>query len=189
MGVRGCNRRVGWQRRTIEHRRAERARHGHENEREPGINPFGMPPCTWPAGGSGSAARSMYAGSAYAASEIGAPGRGGAMGWSTTNSMYGESFGAPRDRSSRAFRQGLTPQHGPRGGGAVAHESGGDGSGAAKREAARLRTRMGPSSGGEQQLRASAGAGVRAAAGAKRRGEGQGLVVVVSAPSSWKGAS
>ncbi len=187
--MRGCNQRVGWWRWTTEHRRAERARHGHENEREPGINTFGMPPCSWPAGGCGSAARSMYAGSAYAASEIGAPGRGGAMGWSTTNSMYGESFGAPRDRSSRAFRQGLTPQHGPRGGGAVAHESGGDGSGAAKREAARLRTRMGPSSGGEQQLRASAGAGVRAAAGAKRRGEGQGLVVVVSAPSSWKGAS
>ncbi len=158
-----------------------------------GVNPFGMPPGAWPAGGGGSAARSMYAGSMYAASEIGAPGGGGAMGWSTTNSVYGESFGAPRDRSSRAFRQGQAPQHGP-----APRESGGGASGAAKREGARQRTRTAPSSGGGQQQRASgggqqqrasAGAGVGAAAGAQRRGEGQGLIGGVSPPSSWRGAS
>ncbi|KAI9444548.1 hypothetical protein H4582DRAFT_1909667, partial [Lactarius indigo] len=106
-----------------------------------GVGPFGMPPGAWPAGGGGSAARSMYAGSVYAASDVGVPGGGGAMGWSTTNSVYGESFGAPRDRSSRAFRQGQAPQHGP--GGAPARESGGG-----------QRTRTAPSSGGGQQLRA-----------------------------------
>ncbi|KAH9058273.1 hypothetical protein EDB87DRAFT_1685411 [Lactarius vividus] len=151
-----------------------------------GVGPFGMPPGAWPAGGGGSAARSMYAGSVYAASEIGGvPGGGGAMGWSTTNSVYGESFGAPRDRSSRAFRQGPGPQqHGP--GGAQARESGSGTSGTAKREGARQRTRTAPSSGGGQQLRASAGAG---GAGAKRRGEAPGLVGAVSPPSSWRGAS
>ncbi|KAI9453526.1 hypothetical protein BJY52DRAFT_1189510 [Lactarius psammicola] len=149
-----------------------------------GVNSFGMPPGAWPAGGGGgSAARSMYAGSMYAASEIGVPGGGGGMGWSTTNSVYGESFGAPRDRSSRAFRQGQAPQHGP-----AARESGGGTSGATKREGTRQRTKTAPSSGGGQQLRASAGAGVGAAGGAKRRGE-QGLIGTVSPPSSWKGAS
>ncbi|KAH9030302.1 hypothetical protein EDB84DRAFT_1562601 [Lactarius hengduanensis] len=151
-----------------------------------GVGPFGMPPGAWPAGGGGSAARSMYAGSVYAASEIGVPSGGGAMGWSTTNSVYGESFGAPRDRSSRAFRQGPgQQQHGP--GGAQARESGGGTSGAAKREGARQRTRTAPSSGGGQQLRASAGAG--GGAGAKRRGEAPALLGAVSPPSSWKGAS
>ncbi|KAH9041366.1 hypothetical protein EDB85DRAFT_1475745 [Lactarius pseudohatsudake] len=151
-----------------------------------GVGPFGMPPGAWPAGGGGSAARSMYAGSVYAASEIGVPSGSGAMGWSTTNSVYGESFGAPRDRSSRAFRQGPgQQQHGP--GGAPARESGGGTSGAAKREGARQRTRTAPSSGGGQQLRASAGAG--GGAGAKRRGEVPGLIGAVSPPSSWKGAS
>lgn len=157
-----------------------------------GVNPFGMPPGAWPAGGAGSAARSMYAGSVYAASEVGAPGGGGAMGWSTTNSVYGESFGAPRDRSSRAFRQGQAPYHGPGGGGPTARESGGGASGTAKREGARQRTRTAPSSGGGQQPRASASAGVGAgaAAGAKRRGEAQGgLIGAVSPPSSWKGRS
>ncbi|KAH9070730.1 hypothetical protein EDB83DRAFT_2517874 [Lactarius deliciosus] len=148
-----------------------------------GVGPFGMPPGAWPAGGGGSAARSMYAGSVYATSDIGVPSGSGAMGWSTTNSVYGESFGAPRDRSSRAFRQGPgQQQHGTQ-----ARESGGGTSGAAKREGARQRTRTAPSSGSGQQLRASAGAG--GGAGVKRRGEAPGLIGAVSPPSSWKGAS
>ena len=161
-----------------------------------GANPFGMPhPGGWPTGGGGGpgpSARSMYAASLYAGSEIGGPGGGGAMGWSTTNSVYGESFGAPRDRSSRTFRQSVLAQHGPGSGGAAARESGGGASGAARREGARQRTRTAPSIGGGQQLRASvAGTGVGAgpAGGAKKRGEEPGLVGVVSPPSSWKGRS
>ena len=153
-----------------------------------GANPFGMPPNAWPAGGGGgggAAARSMYAGSMYAASEIGAPGGTGAMGWSTTNSVYGESFGAPRDRSSRVLRQGAAAQHGPGGG----RESGGSPSGVPKREGPRQRTRTAPSSGGGQQQRASVGAGGGAAGGAKRRGEDHGLVGIISPPSSWRGHS
>ena len=138
-----------------------------------GGNPFSMPPGAW-SGGGGSAARSMYAGSVYAASEAGG---GGAMGWSTTNSVYGESFGSPRDRSSRGFRQGPTQQGG-----------GGASSGLPKREGARQRTRTAPSSGGGQQSRASVAANA-AAGGVKRRGELPGLVGVVSPPSSWKGRS
>jgi serine/arginine repetitive matrix protein 2 len=144
-------------------------------------NHFGLPPAAWPTGGGGSAARSMYAGSVYAPSEAGG---GGGMGWSTTHSVYGESFGSPRDRSSRGFRQsqGQQQQHG--------HGQGGGGaSGAPKREGARQRTRTAPSSGAGQQARASAAAA--AAGGAKRRPDvpGPGLVGVVSPPSSWKGRS
>ena len=138
-------------------------------------NPFGMPPGAWPTGGGGAAARSMYAGSVYAASEA-----GGGMGWSTTNSVYGESFGAPRDRSSRGFRQGSAQQHGQGGGGAA--------SGVPKRDGARQRTRTAPSSGGGQ-LRASAGAGSSAVGGTKKRPEAPGLVGIISPPSSWKGQS
>ncbi|KAF8267397.1 hypothetical protein EI94DRAFT_1801735 [Lactarius quietus] len=143
-----------------------------------GVNPFGMPQGAWPMGGGagGSAARSMYAGSVYAASEA-----GGGMGWSTTNSVYGESFGAPRDRTSRGFRQSSAQQHGQGGGG-----NGAGSSGVPKREGARQRTRTAPSSGGGQ-LRAGAGPAASAAGGMKKRGEAPGLVGVVSPPSSWKG--
>lgn len=143
-------------------------------------NAFGMPPGAWPSGGGGgggSAARSMYAGSMYAASEVGGGG-GGGMGWST-NSVYGESFGSPRDRSSRGFRQsqGQQQQHAQGGGGS---------SGGQKREGARQRTRTAPSSGAGQQARASAAAAAAAAGGVKRRPDAPGLVGVVSPPSSWK---
>ena len=144
-------------------------------------NGFGMPPGAWPTGGGGggaSAARSMYAGSVYAASEVGGGG-GGGMGWST-NSVFGESFGSPRDRPARGFRQSQVHQQQQIGQGA---------SGVPKREGARQRTRTAPSSGAGQQARASAAAA--AAGGVKRRAEtpGPGLVGVVSPPSSWKGRS
>jgi hypothetical protein len=46
-------------------------------------------------GGGGSAACLMFRRSVYVASEA----RGGGLGWSTMNSAYDESFGAPRDRT------------------------------------------------------------------------------------------
>jgi hypothetical protein len=121
----------------------------------------------------GGSVRPMFAGGLYAASDYGGGSdRGAVAGWAT-NSVYGESFGAPRDRSSRVARLNqapLTPTSG----------SGASSAPAAKREGARLRTRTAPSGGG--------GAGQRSSiAGGKRRGEGYGLVGAVSPPSSWKG--
>jgi serine/arginine repetitive matrix protein 2 len=121
----------------------------------------------------GSPVRPMFAGGLYAASDYGGGSdRGGVAGW-TTNSVYGESFGAPRDRSSRVGRQNQAQQTPSPGNGASSAP-------AAKREGARLRTRTAPSSGG--------GAGQRSSIpGGKKRGEGYGLVGAVSPPSSWKG--
>ncbi|KAI9453537.1 hypothetical protein BJY52DRAFT_1418220 [Lactarius psammicola] len=99
-----------------------------------------------------------------------APGGGDAMGRSTTNSLYGESFSAPRDHSSLSFRQELAPQLRPGMGVALAaaYESVGGVSGAAKRENAKQRTRTALMSVGVQRLRASGVAGVRAAGGTER---------------------
>ncbi|KAI0299847.1 hypothetical protein BC826DRAFT_715439 [Russula brevipes] len=81
----------------------------------PGAGGMGWPGGPMP-GFPGNPQRSMYAGNLYAASEIGGGGGGGNRagqgGWATS-SVYGESFGAPRDRSSRAFRQSQMMQ-GPR---------------------------------------------------------------------------
>ncbi|KAI9453540.1 hypothetical protein BJY52DRAFT_1225536 [Lactarius psammicola] len=87
-----------------------------------GANPFGMPPRAWLTRGYGSAARSMYAGSVYVASEIGAPRGGAAMG-STTNSVHGDWFGTP---PVACF---------PAGNSAATRESGGGAPGWVKREA------------------------------------------------------
>ncbi len=151
----------------------------------------------WPGGGisgfSGNSARGMYSG--YAASEIGGgsgnrPGGGG--GW-TTSSVYGESFGAPRDRPSRAQRQSnMQMSSSPLGPGS------GNGSGgsslAVKREGIRPRTRTAPSFGGSAAGQRASIAVASAAGGpghVKKRGDGpsagHGLVGPVSPPSSWKG--
>jgi len=153
----------------------------------------------WPGGAipgfPGNSARTMYTGNLYAASEIGGGGgnRAGGSGHWTTSSVYGESFGAPRDRSSRAPRQSNMMSSSPLGPG-----GGGGGSAPAKREGGRPRTRTAPSSGvsgGGQR----AGAGAASSAGVpvpvpvkKRPGgdgasSGYGLVGNVSPPSSWKG--
>jgi len=59
------------------------------------MSPFSMPAGACPAGGGGLAAREVYEGMVYAASEIGVLGGGGTMGRSTTNWVYGELFGTP----------------------------------------------------------------------------------------------
>jgi hypothetical protein len=161
----------------------------------------------WPGGGmpgfSGNSARAMYTGN-YAASEIGGGGGGGggghrpsgSGGW-TTSSVYGESFGAPRDRPSRTPRQSnMMPSPLSSGGG------GGSSSPlVSKREGGRPRTRTAPSFGGSssgQRVSAApaASAGAANSAGGpvaivKKRAEGPnsgfGLVGSVSPPSSWKG--
>ncbi|KAH9959005.1 hypothetical protein BC827DRAFT_1269211 [Russula dissimulans] len=124
----------------------------------------------------GNAARTMFSGNPYAASEIGAAAgsdRSGPAGW-TTSSVYGESFGAPRDRSSRPYRQSQMHQV------TMANGGGGPTAQANKREGPRPRTKTAPS---------GASGGQRAgSAGVKRRGEGgTGLVGTVSPPTSWKG--
>jgi hypothetical protein len=137
----------------------------------------------------------MYTNNFYAASEIGGRGggdRGGSAGWATS-SVYGEAFGAPRDRTSRAFRQNQV------GGGGGGGGNGGSAAGPATtgilKHGGRPRTRTAPSG---LSLNASAGAGAGtgtsgtpprsggAAAGVKKRTEGYGLVGAVSPPSSWK---
>ena len=132
----------------------------------------------WPGGAMpgfpGNAARPMFAGNLYAASEIGGGSdRSGPGGW-TTSSVYGESFGAPRDRSSRPYRPSQMHQVMMAGGG------GSGGTATNKREGPRPRTKTAPS---------GASGGQRASSAAvKKRGEsGSGLVGVVSPPSSWKG--
>jgi serine/arginine repetitive matrix protein 2 len=143
----------------------------------------------WPIGGmagfpAANSARSMFPGGGgsgggglYAASDFG--GGGGSdrgTGWAT-NSVYGESFGAPRDRSSRiAARQNqASSQH------MLSPGSGASSPPGAKRDGPRPRTRTAPSSGGGPGVRTSA-VGIK-----KRGGEGYGLVGPVSPPSSWKG--
>ncbi|KAI0066640.1 hypothetical protein BV25DRAFT_1413069 [Artomyces pyxidatus] len=115
----------------------------------------------WPGGGMmfPPAPRSMYGGSVYAGSEVGGPSWG-------TRSAYGESSGAPRDRSSRVPRQSHVPPVPPLSAGAV------------KREGPRARTKTAPS---------GVGQGAAQGQGLKKRGEAQGLVGAVSPPSSWKG--
>ena len=156
----------------------------------------------WPGGAMpgfpGNSARSY----GYAASEAGGGGgnRPGGGGWATS-SVYGESFGAPRDRSSRTPRQSnLVHSSSPLGGG-----SGGGGSTpAGKREGGgRPRTRTAPSfggSGGGGGQRPSTVVAASSAGGpgpgpglgqVKKRvdgaSSGYGLVGAVSPPSSWKG--
>ena len=158
----------------------------------------------WPNGGisgfPGNSARGMYSG--YAASEIGGGnggnggqgGGGGGGGW-TTSSVYGESFGAPRDRPSRVQRQShLQMSSSPLGPG-NGNGSGGNPPGA-KREGGRPRTRTAPSSGMNATSQRASVAVASNAAGpvqVKKRGDGPssgyGLVGSVSPPSSWKGPS
>ena len=166
----------------------------------PGPTGYAMPGAgnMWPGGAAmpGFPGNSMYTNNFYAASEVGGSGgpggRGGSAGWATS-SVYGEAFGAPRDRNSRPFRRGQA-------GGVSGNGDGGGGSGAAgpatgnlKRDNGRPRTRTAPSS---TSLSASAGTGATprgsgvSAATKKRGGEGYagyGLVGTVSPPSSWKG--
>jgi hypothetical protein len=162
---------------------------------------FGMPGAggMWPGGGvSGfpsNQARGMYSG--YAASEVGGGGGGGgggSRGW-TTSSVYGESFGAPRDRPSRTKRQSnLQMSSSPLGPGS-GNGSGGSSPGV-KREGGRPRTRTAPSfSGSATAQRASVAAASSAVQGGpghvKKKVDGPpsgyGLVGSVSPPSSWKG--
>ena len=146
----------------------------------------------------GNSARGIYSG--YAASEIGGGGNGGGRGggggrgW-TTSSVYGESFGAPRDRPSRTQRQSnMQMSSSPLGPGT------GTGSGSsspgAKREGGRPRTRTAPSFGGTATGQRASVAVPSSAGGpgqVKKRGDGPpsgyGLVGSVSPPSSWKGPS
>ena len=149
----------------------------------------------WPNGGMsgfpGNSTRGMYSG--YASSEIGGSGGGGSGGggW-TTSSVYGESFGAPRDRSSRAQRQSNMQMSssplGPGGGG------GGGSSPGAKRDGGRPRTKTAPSLGGNATGQRASVAVASSAGGpgnVKKKGDGPpsgyGLVGSVSPPSSWKG--
>jgi hypothetical protein len=161
----------------------------------------------WPGGAMpgfpGNSARAMYSGN-YAASEIGGGGghRSGGGGWATS-SVYGESFGAPRDRPLRPPRQSNLMHVSP------SPLSSGSGSGGSalvsKREGGRPRTRTAPSlgaSGGGQRASVAAGAGASAGAANSTGGPGVlkkrpdapsssgfGLVGSVSPPSSWKGPS
>jgi hypothetical protein len=133
----------------------------------------------WPGGAMpgypGNAPRSTMYG--YTASEFGTGSdRGGPGGWATS-SVYGEAFGAPRDRPPRAFRQSQVMQAGG---------SGGSGTPAPSnlkrdRESGRPRTRTAPSGLNPAAPRASS-------AGVKKKEEGYGLVGAVSPPSSWKGS-
>jgi hypothetical protein len=146
----------------------------------------------WPNGGAsgfpGNSARGMYSG--YAASEIGGGGGGGSRGW-TTSSVYGESFGAPRDRPSRAPRQSNAQMSSsPLGPGPG---SGGNSPGA-KREGGRPRTRTAPSLVGNatgQRVSVAVASSAGGPGPVKKKGDGppsgHGLVGTVSPPSSWKG--
>ena len=154
----------------------------------------------WPGGAipgfSGNSARQMYNGNSYAASEVGGGGgiRGGGGGGWATSSVYGESFGAPRDRPSRPPRQSTLVQvSSPLGSG---NSSGGS---AVAVKGGRPRTRTAPSLGGSGGggQRAGPGPGAANSAGGsgpvnvkKRDGPGSGgygLVGTISPPSSWKG--
>lgn len=158
----------------------------------------------WPGGAAmpgfpGNSGRSsMYTNNFYAASEIGGGGggggdRGGSAGWATS-SVYGEAFGAPRDRSSRPFRRSQMMQAGGgngdgSGGGGGGGSAAGPATGNLKRDGGRPRTRTAPSG---LSLSASAGTGTGAGGGGvgvgvKKRVEGYGLVGAVTPPSSWKG--
>ena len=159
---------------------------------------FGMPGGggMWPGAGvsgfPGNSARGMYSG--YAASEIGggSGGGGGGRGWSTS-SVYGESFGAPRDRPSRAQRQSnMQMSSSPLGPGS-GNGSGGSPLGA-KREGGRPRTKTAPSLVGNATGQRASVAVASSAGGpghVKKKGDGPpsgyGLVGSVSPPSSWKG--
>jgi len=150
----------------------------------------------WPNGGvsgfHGNPTRGMYSG--YAASEIGGGGGGGSGGggW-TTSSVYGESFGAPRDRPSRAPRRSnVQMTSSPLGPG----NGNGSGGSPAKREGGRPRTRTAPSFGGNATGQRASVAVPNSAGGpgqVKKKGDasgapsGYGLVGSVSPPSSWKG--
>jgi hypothetical protein len=150
----------------------------------------------WPGGGisgyPGNPARGMYSG--YAASEIGGGGGGGSRGW-TTSSVYGESFGAPRDRPSRAQRQSNMQMSSSPLGPGNGNGSGGSSPGV-KREGGRPRTKTAPSSGGNATGQRASVAVASSAGGpghGKKKGDGPpsgyGLVGAVSPPSSWKGPS
>ncbi len=164
-----------------------------------GAGPYAMSGAggMWPGGGMsgfpGNSARGMYSG--YAASEIGGggggggggrSGGGGSGGW-TTSSVYGESFGGPRDRPSRAQRQSnLHLSSSPLGPG----NGSGSNSTAAKREGGRPRTKTAPSFGGSAAAAASTPGGPGHGHAKKRVDgppSGYGLVGSVSPPSSWKG--
>jgi hypothetical protein len=151
----------------------------------------------WPGGAvqgfPGNSARQMYSGN-YAASEIGGGGghRGGG-GWATS-SVYGESFGAPRDRPSRAPRQSTLVQMSS----SPLNSGSGSGGSAVAVKGGRPRTRTAPSSGGSAGgQRAGPGPGAASNAGGPGPGQvkkrdgppsgGYGLVGTVSPPSSWKG--
>ena len=133
----------------------------------------------WPGGAvpgyPGNVPRSMYG---YAASEF--AGAGGDRGGWATSSVYGEAFGTPRDRSSRAFRQSQVMQAGGSGGGGAAPTPTSSNL-KRDREGGRPRTRTAPSGLNPAAPRASS-------AGVKKKGEGYGLVGAVSPPSSWKGS-
>jgi serine/arginine repetitive matrix protein 2 len=154
----------------------------------------------WPNGGisgfPGNSARGMYSG--YAASEVGgaggagSDGGGGSRNW-TTSSVYGESFGAPRDRPSRAQRQSNIQKSSSPLGPGNGNGSGGSSLGV-KREGARPRTRTAPSFGGNAAAQRASVAVASSAGGpgqGKKRGDGPpsgyGLVGAISPPSSWKG--
>jgi hypothetical protein len=161
---------------------------------------FAMPGAggMWPNGGisgfPGNSARGMYSG--YAASEIGGGGGGGGRGggW-TTSSVYGESFGAPRDRPSRAQRQSnMQTSSSPLGPG-NGNGSGGSSLGV-KRDGGRPRTRTAPSLGVNatgQRASVAVPSNADGPVQVKKRGDGPssgyGLVGSVSPPSSWKGPS
>ena len=136
----------------------------------------------WPGGAMpgfpGNPPRPMYG---YAASEFGGANsdRSGPGGWATS-SVYGETFGAPRDRPSRPFRQSQMMQASGGGGGGSAPTPA-PGNLKRDRDGGRPRTRTAPSGLNPAAPRASS-------AGVKKKGEGYGLVGAVSPPSSWKGS-
>ena len=148
----------------------------------------------WPSGGvsgfPGNSARGMYSG--YAASEVGGGGGGaGGAGW-TTSSVYGESFGAPRDRPSRARRQSnMQTSSSPLGPGSGNGNGSGGSSLGVKRDGARPRTRTAPSFSGNAAGQRASVAVASSAGGLKKKGDGPpsgyGLVGSISPPSSWKG--
>lgn len=155
----------------------------------PGLaNSFLMPGSggMWPGGAMpgfpGNSPRSMYG---YAASEMGGASsdRGGPGGWATS-SVYGEAFGAPRDRSSRAFRQSQMQASGG-GGGAGSAPTPPPGNMKRDRDGGRPRTRTAPSG---LNPAANPAAPRSSSVGVKKKGEGYGLVGTVSPPSSWKGS-
>jgi hypothetical protein len=118
----------------------------------------------WPGGAMpgfpGNAARTMFTGNPYAASEIGVAGagsdRGGPAGWATS-SVYGESFGVPRDRSLRAYCPIQMHQ-------VTMASGGGPATQANKWEGSRPRTKAAPSGASGRQHTGSVGV--------KKRGEG-----------------